>query len=52
MTVSLSQGGMGLGTAWGKQVAERMLKNAGFAVVETKEIEGDIFHAYYIATKR
>lgn len=52
MTVSLSQGGMGLGTAWGKQLAARMLKDAGFAVVETKEIEGDIFHAYYIATKR
>lgn len=52
MTVSLYQGGMGLGTVWGKQLAERMLKQAGFAVVETKEIQGDIFHAFYVATKR
>ena len=51
MTVSLAQGGLGLGTAWGKQLAERMLKEAGFASVETKEIEGDIFHAYFVASR-
>ena len=30
MTVSLEQGGVGLGTAWGEQSARRMLADAGF----------------------
>ena len=34
MTVSLSANGTGLGTAWGKELAERMLKEAGFTSVE------------------
>lgn len=34
MTVSLAHNGAGLGTAWGEQVARRMLGEAGFAGVE------------------
>ena len=34
MTVSLAEGGAGLGTMWGIQVARRMLNEAGFRRVE------------------
>ena len=37
MTVSLAHGGAGLGTAWGHQVAERMLREAGFTDVKLVE---------------
>ena len=33
MSVSLGQGGAGLGTAWGVQLAERMIREAGFGTV-------------------
>jgi SAM-dependent methyltransferase len=49
MTVSLAQGGEGLGTAWGEQTANRMLREAGFTHVETKKIPEDIFNVYYVA---
>lgn len=51
MTVSLAQGGDGLGTAWGRQTALRMLQDAGFDRVEVHEVETDPFNAYYVATK-
>lgn len=51
MTVSLAQGGDGLGTAWGRQTALRMLGEAGFDRVDVKEIETDPFNSYYVATK-
>ena len=51
MTVSLEQGGMVLGTAWGEQSARRMLAEAGFAEVEVEHVEGDIFNNYFIARK-
>ncbi len=51
MTVSLAEGGMGLGSVWGEQVALRMLADAGFASVEVAHIEGDFMDNYYIATK-
>ena len=31
MTVSLAQGGAGLGTCWGRELAEKMLRDAGLA---------------------
>jgi SAM-dependent methyltransferase len=34
MTVSLAEGGAGLGTVWGIQLARRMLNEAGFSSVE------------------
>jgi hypothetical protein len=52
MTVSLALAGDGLGTVWGEQTARRMLADAGFTSVEVKQIEGDIFNNYFVATKR
>jgi SAM-dependent methyltransferase len=51
MTVSLADGGMGLGTMWGEQTARKMLGEAGFTSVEAKRIDGDIVNAYIIARK-
>ena len=53
MTVSLAQGGEGLGTVWGRQLAEQKLREAGFSgPIEVKEIDGDILNYYYIAKKK
>ncbi|MEU3006150.1 class I SAM-dependent methyltransferase [Streptomyces sp. NPDC007020] len=51
MTVSLGEGGAGLGTVWGRQTALRMLAEAGFGDVEVREVEGDILNVYYVARK-
>ena len=51
MTVSLADGGMGLGTMWGEQTARRMLAEAGFTAVEVHRDEGDLGSAYFVATK-
>jgi SAM-dependent methyltransferase len=52
MTVSLAvPGGLGLGTAWGTQLALEMLGDAGFANVDLRRIEGDFVNAYYVCTK-
>jgi SAM-dependent methyltransferase len=40
MTVSLAEGGAGLGTAWGEELARRMLGEAGFGMVEVVEAPG------------
>jgi hypothetical protein len=50
-TVSLEQGGVGLGTAWGEQSARRMLAEAGFSDVEVEDVDGDFFNSYFIARK-
>jgi hypothetical protein len=50
MTVSLAEGGMGLGTMWGEQTARKMLGEAGFTSVEVVHRVGDD-DAYFIATK-
>ena len=51
MTVSLADGGMGLGAMWGEQTARKMLSEAGFASVEARHVDGDIVNAYIIASK-
>jgi SAM-dependent methyltransferase len=52
MTVSLAYNGEGLGTVWGRQKAEEMLKEAGFSgKIEVIDIPGDIFNYYYIVHK-
>jgi SAM-dependent methyltransferase len=51
MTVSLADGGMGLGTMWGEQVARKMLSEAGFTSIETAHLHGDIVNTYIIASK-
>jgi SAM-dependent methyltransferase len=51
MTVSLADGGMGLGAMWGEQKAQEMLTDAGFTSIETAHVDGDIVNTYFIATK-
>lgn len=51
MTVSLSQGGAGLGTMWGEQLALDMLRGAGFTDIEVRTVDGDIVNNYYIARR-
>jgi SAM-dependent methyltransferase len=51
MTVSLADGGMGLGTMWGEQTARKMLGEAGFTSVQAAHVDGDVVNAYIIAGK-
>jgi SAM-dependent methyltransferase len=51
MTASLSEGGEGLGIAWGDEGIRPALAEAGFAAVEVHALEGDPFNAYYVAAK-
>jgi ubiquinone/menaquinone biosynthesis C-methylase UbiE len=51
MTVSLAEDGMGLGAMWGEQKARQMLVDAGFRSVDARQMEGDVFHNYYVASK-
>ncbi len=52
MTVSLAEGGMGLGTMWGRQQARTMLNAAGFQQIEMKELPHDIMNDYYVIRKQ
>jgi 2-polyprenyl-3-methyl-5-hydroxy-6-metoxy-1,4-benzoquinol methylase len=52
MTVSLAQGGMGLGTFWGRETANKMLREAGFRNIEIKNLPHDIQNDYYVVRKR
>ncbi|MHC4992824.1 MAG: class I SAM-dependent methyltransferase, partial [Planctomycetota bacterium] len=49
MSVSLAAGGPGLGAAWGKETALRMLADAGFTDVRVEELPHDFTNFYYIA---
>ena len=49
MTVSLAQGGVGLGTMWGRELALRLLDEAGFATVTMQQLPHDFMNDYYIA---
>lgn len=51
MSVSLGLDGAGLGTCWGRQLAESMLADAGFTDVQVREIESDPINLYYLARK-
>ena len=51
MTVSLAEGGLGLGTMWGEKTALEMLAAAGFTSVDVRENEADPVNNYYVATK-
>lgn len=48
MTVSLAQGGAGLGTCWGRELAQDMLKDAGFRSVKIHQLPHDIQNDYYV----
>jgi 2-polyprenyl-3-methyl-5-hydroxy-6-metoxy-1,4-benzoquinol methylase len=51
MTVSLAQGGAGLGTCWGRELAEKMLADAGFQDIVVEKLPHDDMNYYYIARK-
>jgi SAM-dependent methyltransferase len=51
MTVSLAEGGAGLGAMWGAETAQRMLAEAGFGKVEVKSLPHDVINFYYIARR-
>lgn len=52
MSVSLACGGPGLGAAWGKESALKMLAEAGFKPVRVETLPHDIINYYYIATPK
>jgi len=51
MTVSLAEGGAGLGAMWGRETACRMLGEAGFADVDVKTLPHDVMNDYYVARR-
>lgn len=51
MTVSLAQGGAGLGTMWGEEMAVEMLRQAGFDHVIVKQLEHDFQNNFYVMKK-
>ncbi|WP_041450471.1 class I SAM-dependent methyltransferase [Anaeromyxobacter dehalogenans] len=48
MTVSLAQGGAGLGTMWGEERARAMLAEAGFGEVSVHTLPHDIQNCFYV----
>lgn len=48
MTVSLAQGGEGLGTMWGRERALDYMRRAGFSRVGVHELEHDIQNDYFV----
>ena len=48
-TVSLAQGGAGLGTVWGEELARAMLADAGFGSVTVHDVPDDPLDALYVA---
>lgn len=51
MTVSLAQGGMGLGAMWGTDTALSMLQTAGFDQVAVHRLEHDFQNCYFVIQK-
>jgi 2-polyprenyl-3-methyl-5-hydroxy-6-metoxy-1,4-benzoquinol methylase len=51
MTVSLAQGGEGLGAMWGEEKTREYLQRAGFHSVETHRLDHDIQNNWYVARK-
>jgi SAM-dependent methyltransferase len=49
MTVSLAQGGDGLGAMWGMEKAEELLRDAGFTAFETHRLAHDPANMYVVA---
>lgn len=48
MTVSLAQGGIGLGAAWGEEKARELFAKAGLTDVAMHRLEHDMQNAYYV----
>lgn len=51
MTVSLAQGGMGLGAMWGVELTAQMVRQAGFTQLETRQLEHDFMNNFYVIRK-
>ena len=51
MTVSLAQGGEGLGAMWGEEKTREYLQRAGFRSVTTHKLTHDIQNNWYVVTK-
>jgi ubiquinone/menaquinone biosynthesis C-methylase UbiE len=51
MTVSLAQGGEGLGAMWGEAKTREYLQRAGFGSVTTHRLAHDIQNNWYVVTK-
>jgi len=48
MTVSLAQGGDGVGAMWGRELASEYLKEAGFGSFDIHQLEHDFQNDYYV----
>lgn len=51
MTVSLAQGGEGLGTMWGRERAQDYLNRAGFAEVQIHQLPHDVQNDYFVCRR-
>lgn len=51
MTVSLAQGGEGLGAMWGEEKTREYVARAGFGSIETKKLDHDVQNNWYVITK-
>ena len=51
MTVSLAQGGEGLGAMWGEEKTREYVQRAGFGSIETHELAHDIQNNWYVVRK-
>lgn len=51
MTVSLAQGGEGVGAMWGEEMTRDYLQKAGFRSVEKNELAHDIQNNWYVVRK-
>lgn len=51
MTVSLAQGGEGLGAMWGEEKTREYLARAGFETVITHNLDHDVQNNWYVVTK-
>jgi 2-polyprenyl-3-methyl-5-hydroxy-6-metoxy-1,4-benzoquinol methylase len=51
MTVSLAQGGEGVGAMWGEEVTRDYLERAGFRSIVTHRLAHDVQNNWYVVTK-
>ncbi len=48
MTVSLAQGGEGLGTMWGRKTARKYFEKAGFGSIDVHQLPHDVQNDYWV----
>lgn len=51
LTVSLAEGGAGLGAVWGEELARRMLTDAGFVGIGVHDVPDDPLDVVYVARR-